>query len=248
MKVSEKWTIGCCYKLLIPDIFPSLDKIIYLDCDILVNLDIHELWSIEPDDKSIAASLDEVPFMEISALRRTQLKLSGCNKNTYINSGMLVMNLKKFHEKGNFFTEAHEWLIRHSHMQLFPDQDALNSIFRDDIKFLDERFNLDILNRDISNSIFHMWRSKPWKEFTNAPHQLLYWDMYLRSAWGEKITPHELIEKLSIISGNMKKNLQYSLKQCLRRVLGGVWKRITFQEQRKIIKLILSDIIHRIKY
>ena len=221
---------------------------IYLDCDVLVNLDILELWRVNLENKTIAASLDEVSFMKLSSARKKQLTLSGCNAKTYINSGVLVMNLNKFHQRGKFFDEVSEWLLCHAHLPLFPDQDALNAIFIGDIKFLDERFNVDTLSYDISNCIFHMWRSKPWREFTNAPHHLLYWDMYLRSVWGENITPPELIEKLSIISGTMKERMHHSFKQCLRRVIAGIWHKITFSEKRKVIKLILSDIIHRFKY
>ena len=244
-KISEKWTIGTLYRMFIADALPLIEKVIYIDCDVLVNLDINELWNIELEGNSLAGVHDEVCYKKNTfSARLLAIKLCGGNLKSYINAGVTIMNLHKIRKAGSFCNKSIKWFSRYAYLLFFPDQDALNAIFINDIKFIDERFNLDILNRDISNSIFHMWRSKPWKEFTNAPHQILYWDMYLRSAWGENITPHELIEKLSIISGNMK----HSSKQCLRRVAGAVWKRITFREQRKIIMLILSDIIHRLKY
>ena len=235
--------------MLIPDLFPCVEKVIYLDCDVLVNLDINELWRIDIEENSLAGVRDEVCYItKPFSLRILEIKFSGGNPKSYINAGVSVMNLQKIRGYGNFYDISVKWLLRHKYLPLFPDQDALNAIFMNDIKFLDERFNVDTLSCDISNCIFHMWRSKPWREFTNAPHHLLYWDMYLRSAWGENITPHELIEKLSIISGTMKKQLHHTFWQCLRRVISGIWHKITFSEKRKAIKLILSDIIHRLKY
>lgn len=44
------WTQACMYRLLLPALIP-VDKIIYLDCDVLVNMDITELWQVELNDK-----------------------------------------------------------------------------------------------------------------------------------------------------------------------------------------------------
>ncbi|GHT01851.1 hypothetical protein AGMMS50276_30800 [Synergistales bacterium] len=44
---------GTLYRLLIPDLL-NIPKVIYLDCDIVVNLDIAELWNIPMENHSLA--------------------------------------------------------------------------------------------------------------------------------------------------------------------------------------------------
>ena len=55
--ISESvFSIGSMYRLLIPQILPSdIEKCIYLDSDIAINLDINELWQINLNDKILAA-------------------------------------------------------------------------------------------------------------------------------------------------------------------------------------------------
>ena len=35
------------YRLFIPEVMPDVKNVIYFDCDILVNMDIAELWALE---------------------------------------------------------------------------------------------------------------------------------------------------------------------------------------------------------
>ena len=250
VKVSEKWTIGCCYKMMIPDILCSISKVIYLDCDILVNLDICELWNIALENKSLAGVLDEVHHIVAkNSWRDIQIRLTGAETKSYINSGVLVMNLQKIRQQEKCFEAASNWLLSHAHLPIFPDQDAFNSMFLGDIKLIDDKFNMDnILTRDISGCIVHMWRAKPWMEFTCRKHNLLYWKMYLLSAWGENVTPYELIDICGNIRPKQSGYLHSSVLQCVKRVMRGLWNRLTFREQRRIIRLIITDMYYRLKY
>ena len=49
--------IGSFFRLMIPKIFPpDIGKVIYLDSDIIVNMDISELWQVKLGEKVLAAS------------------------------------------------------------------------------------------------------------------------------------------------------------------------------------------------
>ena len=187
--------------MFIPEALPALDKIIYIDCDIIVNLDINELWSIDLENKSIAGVLDRVHSQKFLSELSLHVEFLGCNRTQYINSGVTVMNLKKIRERGDFSKIILEWLMYYRHMPLFPDQDAINSVFESDKKFIDPRFNVyDLLNKDLdlSHCIMHMYAvPKPWKVFTGAAHEKLYWNTFLAAEWGRDITHSELIDILA---------------------------------------------------
>ena len=47
VKVSGHVTVATYYRLLIPDLLPQhIEKVIYLDCDLVVNEDLQKLWAI----------------------------------------------------------------------------------------------------------------------------------------------------------------------------------------------------------
>ena len=133
----------------------------------------------------------------------------------------------RYPEFGDMLNLSEDWLSHHRHSSSYIDQDILNSVFIDSIRRINRKFNrhTNLYDDDLSGSIIHPIWQKPWEQFENSEPVKIYWDMYLRSAWGENITPHELIEKLGIISGDMKNRMHHSFKQCLRRVVAGIWRK-----------------------
>lgn len=85
------------------------DKILYLDCDIVCYKDIKEIYDTDIEEYEIGAVPDFIGRNVIS--------------KKYINSGMLLMNLKKIKQTGSF-TKARQ--ICKKRMMLMPDQTAIN--------------------------------------------------------------------------------------------------------------------------
>ena len=140
------------YRLLIPKIFSaSLDKMIYLDSDLIVNMDIKNLWQIELDGKPLAAVADKesVPrgseeaqdFFEESMRRLFKVCGDGLvDPNDYFNDGVLLMDLKSLSQtyaeellRGiKFFAENTSYGF---------DQDILNYCFSKNYLLLPVEFN-----------------------------------------------------------------------------------------------------------
>lgn len=49
-----RWSTSAYYRLILPSLLPDLEKILYLDCDLLVLDDIAELWDTELGGRSCA--------------------------------------------------------------------------------------------------------------------------------------------------------------------------------------------------
>lgn len=82
-------------KFEIPNIFSNLDKILYLDSDMIVNGDMIDLFKLDLKDYFLAASYEFWKF---------QLKVYEYQKNTvvpdfYFNSGVMLMNIKKMRDE-----------------------------------------------------------------------------------------------------------------------------------------------------
>ena len=176
------------YRLFIPDII-KIDKVIYLDCDIVVNLDIYELWKICIDDYAIAVVRDiwayeYIKNNQISWRLRKFWDLLDISPDSYFNSGVILMNLKKIRSEYNIIEKLCNFFDCFNASATLPDQDFLNWLFVDDKLLIDERFNHIAIPNEMENltgTIWHMagGSAKPWNSYTRPYVDDLYWK-YLR--------------------------------------------------------------------
>ena len=135
------FSIGMLFRLLIPQIFSNaIKKIIYLDADVIVNLDINEFWQVPLEDKVIAA----VPEMQngIETGETFTLCREGFVKaEDYFNSGVLVINLEKWRgsEYENF--QAGINFVVENIKDMWIDQNIFNYCFSKKYLKLDRDFN-----------------------------------------------------------------------------------------------------------
>lgn len=128
------------YRLLAGDILPSeVDRILYLDPDIVINKNLEEFYSSDMKGCMIAGATHL--FGILGAINRLRLGMK--HKHSYINAGVLLIDLKKWRET----TNANDILtyISKKHRTLFlADQDVVNALFWDKTLAVDERiYNLD---------------------------------------------------------------------------------------------------------
>lgn len=185
---------GTYYSLMIPSLF-SFDKIIYLDCDIIVNMDIAKLWNVPISDHGIAASLDSFADVKIRKIKdfvrlRIVYKLLGIRKERYFNAGVFVMNLEKIRSAYRFKETVDMFRERYRKLIILNDQEYLNYIFRDDSYIIDKKFfEMDFPGTetgDIGSGILHMACSdKPWSSYTRPGADNLYWEYLAMTAYCE---------------------------------------------------------------
>jgi lipopolysaccharide biosynthesis glycosyltransferase len=121
-------------RIFIPEILTeSEEKVLYLDCDLVVRHDIAALWNTDLGDRVLGAARN------LFFNRHADLGMPpGAD---YFNAGVLLMNLKRWRELDGTarlirFIEAH-----HDHLWAH-DQDALNAVFCGDIHELAPTWNL----------------------------------------------------------------------------------------------------------
>lgn len=123
------------YRLLAANFIPlNFDKCIYLDVDTCVCSDLKCLFEIQLDDNYLAGVI-EPPIAKPSEIRAKELNLPSCT--SYINAGVLLMNLKKIRDDN--LTDKFKILCK----QKFPnqDQDVLNIACYGHIKTIPCKFN-----------------------------------------------------------------------------------------------------------
>ncbi|HUN55446.1 MAG TPA: glycosyltransferase family 8 protein [Smithella sp.] len=127
-----------CYRLMLADILLQCDKCIYLDSDVIVQTDLTELFSIDLDGFYLGG-IKDVDFNDPFQKNDERYKETGlCAQSNYINTGVLLMNLKKIRHEGltgNFLRE-----IKKGYK--FADQDVLNITCLNKIKYLPVKYNM----------------------------------------------------------------------------------------------------------
>jgi lipopolysaccharide biosynthesis glycosyltransferase len=128
------------YRLLLENFLPeSVDRILYLDPDIVVINPLDELYNMDLKGNVIAAASHTYGIIEFFNWLRLNLKF-GTN---YINAGVLLIDVNAW--RNTIKTDAIIKFIADNIKKLWlSDQDAINMIFKNKILHIDERkFNLD---------------------------------------------------------------------------------------------------------
>lgn len=152
------WTWGSMYRLLLPSLL-DVSKVIYLDCDVLVNLDIQELWNIDLNGYYLAAARDKgaVGLTDI-------LSPLGLNPDTYFNSGVIIFELNNIRQNSEWYMKMQDFLRQYPSTTL-PDQDVLNHLYGDNYLQLGEEFNAFSTSNtdlDFNHKIVHFAGETKW--------------------------------------------------------------------------------------
>ena len=118
-------SIATYYRLLLPTLLDkTIDRVLYLDCDVIVLQDISELFKIDLSNYGVAAIKDSAP---ISNEHRLLIGLELDCK--YFCAGVLLINLQ-YWRKHNSSETMFDFLDKHAQELFFEDQDVLNFTFR----------------------------------------------------------------------------------------------------------------------
>lgn len=178
----DAFTIEVYYRVLAQYLLPAdLDRVLWLDADIVVQKDISNFYHQDFEGKKLVACV-ECNYMSGIVLEN-KLKLGFSKNYEYFNSGVLLLNLEALR---NSLTE--EQLINKSYeyssLLRWPDQDLLNLLYSRETKICDWKlFNYQICgnarvpDKELENAyIIHYTTSgKPWKYGHIFASSKYYW-------------------------------------------------------------------------
>lgn len=162
------------YRAFIPRLFPLYEKAVYIDSDTILRGDIGELFDIDLGDKALAAMVDPKVTV-IPEFRDYVDNAVGVPHDEYVNSGVLLMDLKKM-RKIKYLSTMIELIRKYDADLVAPDQDYLNVILKGQILFLDPKWNMEPVSdlpRGTKLVHFNLF-NKPW-HYKNVPCEKLFW-------------------------------------------------------------------------
>lgn len=138
--VKTRFTIAVFYRLFIMHVLPKkISKVIYLDSDIVVNLDINELWQYELGDKVLAVIPNA--FNKGSHSKDVLCEEGIVKGDDYFNSGVLIMNLKLLSNEQETIMNGIKFISENPKYDAAFDQPVLNYCFSTRTLKLPVKFN-----------------------------------------------------------------------------------------------------------
>ena len=178
----KRLTIGTLYRLKLMDMLPKeIDKVIQLDVDIVANMNLGELYLVNLEDKYLAAVVDRTPS------RKSIVESGELPKDEYINVGIVVWDLKKIREEGiDLFNESIKFFDNHPNVRI-PDEEAVNIIFRDKIKYLSCDYNFPSVESrrnetEVGRKVYHFCADVP-RDFDIYAVDRLFIDTFEETGW-----------------------------------------------------------------
>lgn len=185
-------------RLLIPELLPdTIDKALYLDSDVIVNDDLRELWDLPLGGRSLLAAVDRIGFIGAVGGVAHYRELGLDPDAKYFNTGVLVMNLRKWREGGTTARVLDYLRTNRDHLRM-EDQEALNVVLFGDWGELDFRWNWQIPWRGVRRgthsmnwvppttrkSIVHFTTAeKPWLPGCDYEEKRCFFEHLNRTAW-----------------------------------------------------------------
>lgn len=137
LKSLEHISIATYYRLFISQLLPeSIDKAIYLDCDIVVRHSIEELWNTSLENYALGA-VYQIADWNIEAIKRLGYPTS----YGYFNAGVLLINLQYWREH-SIVDKFIEFLKLNQERIIYHDQDTLNAVLYKKCKRISCKWNM----------------------------------------------------------------------------------------------------------
>ncbi|RHO70008.1 glycosyltransferase family 8 protein [Parabacteroides sp. AF48-14] len=218
-------------RLFLPQLMPiEVDKVLYLDSDIVISGSIVNLLQLDLDSYSLAAVKESINIYDKSY----QVALGIPVVNDYFNAGVIYLNLKKMRED-NAVSNCLSYLNNNLNVIKANDQDVLNGVFWGSVKYISPIYNFNYwIEKDIALQLFskeeykevktspriihYIGPIKPWLFLSMHPKKKIWW-YYLKQTPFKKYKPigkntkNIMLYPVFMVISMIKRNVTMKMKQ-----------------------------------
>lgn len=161
------------YRLDTPSLFPQYDKIVYLDCDVIVESDLAEFLAIDLGS-NLVAGVKAAAYVAVNKGAKYGRDRDIPEMSQYINAGVLLMNLKAMREEGL----EEEFRRRAVKGYRGQDQDVINGACYGRILHLPYAYNCqkDKYDDELSDRLAKVFEKKEILTANNCPRIIHFSD------------------------------------------------------------------------
>ena len=166
--ILSRMTSSTFIRMMLPDLYPDIDRAVVMDVDMIALQDIAKLWSNSLDDYIFGATLD----FPLNAYYSFKEKMDIKENCKYANCGLMLIDCKKWREEK--ITEKCLQIEKDYRDKLTcADQDVINKVFLGKFKVFDSKYN-SLLGNEKDIIIRHFcYLRKPWLSRYNIEGNLI---------------------------------------------------------------------------
>lgn len=144
----ERYPVEIYFRIFASIYLPKdVDRILYLDTDIIVINKLNKLYNMDFEDNYYIASTNIGPVMH----KFNELRLGLGKKHPYINSGVLLINIQKLRNI-EIKDKVNNFIKKKKNVLMLPDQDIISALYGSKIKVIDNlKYNLSDKSLNIHN-------------------------------------------------------------------------------------------------
>ncbi len=166
--VLSRMTSSTFIRMLLPNLYPEIDRALIMDVDMISMQDISSLWNIDLENFIFAATLDE-PLDAYYVFKKNMQLSKDCK---YANCGLMLIDCKQW--RNNKITEKCIEIEKQYRDHLnCADQDVINKVFCGNFKEIDSKFNSLLGNEDNIVNRHFCYLRKPWFSKFNVEGELI---------------------------------------------------------------------------
>ncbi len=207
LRLNMTWniSISAYARLFLSEMLPSnIDRVLYMDCDMIVCDSLMTLWNTDLAGKILGAVQDNIGDS-------TKVAVELLPRDRYFNSGLLLVNLAAWREQ-NISRKCLDFIHRHEGSIVHHDQGVLNGVLKGkwcrlpieyNLMTIHYIFNLNQIERYFKDHsdfysekeiaaakktpvVLHYtpsFTSRPWEKGCAHPHKNLYWRAIKNTPW-----------------------------------------------------------------
>ncbi|WP_313341237.1 glycosyltransferase family 8 protein [Sedimentibacter sp.] len=149
--ITDRYPKEMYYRIFASQYLPGfLDRILYLDPDIVVINSIRNLYNMEMGNNFFAAA----SHVNKGLKKINEIRLDMPEDSMYINSGVMLLNLKELRKKQNI-QEVYDYIENKKVFFLLPDQDVINGVYAD------KTVHIDAMIYNLSDRYLYLYNANP---------------------------------------------------------------------------------------
>lgn len=173
--VDQHLSVETYYRLIIPEIMPGYHKILYLDCDMVVNHDVAEFYDLDIGDHVVGAAKDIDVAGQVNLWKEWGTyaveKLHLDSPFDYFQAGVLIINLDELRK-----VASSEEMIKLalSNRWRCHDQDVLNMVCKNRVYYIPQQWNVLMSWQEPGRSRMQIMKMAPralFEEYSRARKQ-----------------------------------------------------------------------------
>lgn len=224
--VTEEWSIEAYFRLYMIDLLPQhVDRILYLDVDVIVNKSIYDYYFMDMQDYDIVGCRDFSRVLNEEFEDKRKELFAGIKQEkefVYFNSGVMLVNIDKLRKrmKGSDYLKV---IKEYQGRVLAPDQDILNLVHWKSVGLVDE-YRYDFFNACLKGvqpeevkrtvSMIHFAGPKPWMPIDIRIHaHKIWWEYAVRTSGISDFLYQTIVQDKNVVT-ELKAGLERA-KYCM---------------------------------